>query len=56
MKICPEGAEMFHADTQTDRHDNANSCFLKFCESAKKSLSYNSTTEGSHSYMLLQTW
>jgi hypothetical protein len=40
----------------TDRHDIANSCFLKFCESDQKSLSYNLTTEGSHSYMLLQTW
>jgi hypothetical protein len=25
MKICPVGAELFHADKQTDRHDRANS-------------------------------
>jgi len=56
MKICPVVAEMFHADTQTDRHDNADSCFSKFCESAQKSLPYNLRTEGSHSYMLLQIW
>jgi len=34
MKICPVGAELFHADRQMDRHDEANSCFLKFCEHA----------------------
>jgi len=27
MKICPVGAELFHAD----RHDNSNSRFLQFC-------------------------
>jgi len=30
------GAELFHADTQTDKYDNANRCFSKFCESAPK--------------------
>jgi len=41
MKICPVGAELFHAGGQTTqagrqvgRHDNANSSFSKFCESA----------------------
>ena len=34
MKILPVGAEMFHADGQTDRHDEANSRFSQFCESA----------------------
>ena len=27
-------AELFHADKQTDRHDEANSRFSQFCESA----------------------
>jgi hypothetical protein len=30
----PVGAELFHLDGQTDRHDEANSRFLKFCERA----------------------
>jgi len=34
MKIRPVGAELFHADGQTDRHDKANSCFSQFCASA----------------------
>jgi hypothetical protein len=36
MKICPVGAESFHADGQTDRktdrHDEANNRFLQFFE------------------------
>ena len=28
MKICPEGAELFHADG----HNEANSRFSQFCE------------------------
>jgi hypothetical protein len=35
MKIRPAGAE-FHADGQTDRRDEANSCFRQFCERASK--------------------
>jgi len=40
MKIRPVGAEMFHSDgrtdggqknRRTDRHDEANGCFLQFC-------------------------
>jgi hypothetical protein len=35
MKIRPLGAKLFHADgrtdTQTDRHDETNSRFSKFC-------------------------
>jgi hypothetical protein len=31
MKIHPVGAELFHANRQTDRHDEANSCFSQFC-------------------------
>jgi len=35
MKIRPVGAEFFHMDGQTDRHDEANSRFSKFDVSAK---------------------
>jgi len=30
MKIRPVGAKLFHADGQTDRHDEANSRFSQF--------------------------
>jgi len=30
MKILPLGAKMFHADRQTDGHDEANSRFSQF--------------------------
>jgi len=36
MKIRPVAAELFHADGQADRHDEANSGFLQFCERAEK--------------------
>ena len=36
MKIRPVGAELYHADGQTDRHDEANSRFSQICESTKK--------------------
>jgi hypothetical protein len=36
MKIRPVGAELFHADGQTDRHDEANSRFSQFCETRLK--------------------
>ena len=40
MKIRPLGAELFHAEGQTDgqadRHDEAKSRFSKFCERAQK--------------------
>jgi len=36
MKICPMGAQLFHADgrtdRRTDRHDKANRRFSQFCE------------------------
>jgi len=32
MKIRPVGTELFH----TDRHDEVNSSFSRFCERAKK--------------------
>jgi hypothetical protein len=31
MKIRPVGAELFHAEGQTDRHDEANSHLSQFC-------------------------
>ena len=38
MKLCPIGAEFLHADgqtdEQTDKHDDANSCFTQNCERA----------------------
>jgi hypothetical protein len=42
MKILPVGAELSYADGQidrrTDRHDEANSDFSRFCELAYKSI------------------
>jgi len=32
MKICLVEAEFFHADGETDRHDEGNSSFTQFCE------------------------
>ena len=32
MKIRSVGAELFHGDRQTDRHDEGNSRFSKLCE------------------------
>jgi len=34
MKIRLVGVELFHAERQSDRHDEANSLFLKFYERA----------------------
>jgi len=34
MKIRPGGVELFHADGRTDKHEEANSRFSKFCEGA----------------------
>jgi len=31
-KILPVGAELFHADRQTERNDEANTRFSEFCE------------------------
>jgi len=36
MKIRQLGAELFHADGRTDRHDEANSRFSAFCGSTLK--------------------
>jgi len=32
INICPLGAELFHADRRTDRHEEGNSRFLQNCE------------------------
>ena len=34
MKIHSDGAEYFHAERRTDRHDEANSSISQFCEHA----------------------
>jgi len=34
VKICPLGAELFHAGGRTDRHDETNCCCSQFCEHA----------------------
>jgi len=36
MKIRPVPAELFHAEKQKERHDEANSRFSKFGERAQK--------------------
>ena len=33
-KMCSVGAELFDEDGQTDRHEEANSCFSQFSERA----------------------
>jgi len=32
MKIHPVGTELLQVESQTDRHDGANSHFLQFCK------------------------
>jgi hypothetical protein len=41
MKICPLGAELLHAngETETDRHDEANSCYSQLCTHTFKRIS-----------------
>jgi len=39
MNTRPLGAELFHADGQTDRHDEANSRFLQIMRTRLKSVS-----------------
>jgi hypothetical protein len=36
IKIRPVGAELFHADGQTERHEETNRRFSQFCKSAYK--------------------
>jgi hypothetical protein len=40
MKILPMEAELFHTDGRIDGHDEANSRFLQFCESAYKTIAF----------------
>ena len=35
MKVRPVGADLFHVDVQTHRHDEATSPFSQLCEHAK---------------------
>jgi len=42
MKISPVGAELFHADRQTDRHEEANSRYSQFCETRLNTTSFHS--------------
>jgi len=35
LQILPVGVDLFHADGQTDRHDEATSRFLQFSEGLK---------------------
>jgi hypothetical protein len=44
MKVRLVAAELFHADGQTDRHGEANSCFSQFCVRAKKRNPYFMTS------------
>jgi hypothetical protein len=41
MKILSVGAYLFHADGQTDRHDESDSRVSQFCEGAKNTFSVN---------------
>ena len=41
MKIHPVGAQLFHADGQTDRCDEANSCASQFCKVPKNGWQFN---------------
>jgi hypothetical protein len=34
INVLPVGAELFHEDRRTDRHDEAKSRFSQFCERA----------------------
>ena len=36
MEIRPVGAELFHVDGRTDKHDEANTRFSHFCEKRQK--------------------
>jgi len=38
MKKPPVGAEFFHADWRTDKHDEADSPFSQFCGSSQNDL------------------
>jgi hypothetical protein len=40
MKIRPVGAELFHADERTEKHEEANRRFSQFCECAYKPVTF----------------
>jgi hypothetical protein len=48
MKMCLLGAELFHADQRTQKHNEANSWFSQFCQMCLK----NAQTIGTASCML----
>jgi len=48
MKILPLGTELFHADVHTDRHDEANSRYPKFCELAQKNINRQTLENTTH--------
>jgi len=48
IKIRWVGAQFFHADRRTDRHDEANNSFLQFYERAKKWGTTCSATDNRH--------
>jgi hypothetical protein len=40
MKICSLGAALFYSDGQTDRYNEANSCFAEFAKAPKNCPEY----------------
>jgi len=48
MKIRPVGADLFHADGWTDRYDEANSRFQKFCERTEKRAKQQKISDAPH--------
>ena len=45
MEIRPLGAELFHVDGRTDKHDEANSRFSQCCAPGLITLTVNNTSE-----------
>ena len=52
MKMLAVGAQLFHTDRQTDRHDEANSPVSYLCDGAKCFSLYGETTLT----LILLTW
>jgi len=40
IKICPLEAALFHSDGETDRYNEANSCFSEFAKAPKNCPEY----------------